>query len=578
MRAALPLAAATLLIVALSWPMLFTRGEFNPDWTLRIWFLWKESLGIRETGVPTFFLNYSRGVFYPEFAFYGGTLYALLGALSLIVGNAPIEIYVLSYLLGFAAAYGGWYWLGRMAGLGRWWAQVPGVIFITASYYLTLIYARGDQPEFLAVSVMPLLIAAGLSVLRAERLRFWPALALALSGVIFGGSHNLTLIWGSTLIVLTAALALVCIPQARSLVTRRGLARLACLLVPSLLVSAWYLLPAVAYESHTHISRESWSLTLIGTMPLVAAAVLFTLSRASASTPGADFALSLPILAMAWSLVAIPLCLRRGLREPWVRLLLICAAMTVLATIVMTHAGLILALPRPYAILQYAYRLESYVMLCVSATVLVGLRLVQRDSARPRLWAWALVAVLAVGFVGAIQQVDAIPTSGNRAKAVAYTGGPVPHPETFPDYLDLALPLLVDQRGNPPEVNFPEAAVRTYHASATLHLPPRELVYSNIAAGPEFVHVSGARIVGIDHEGGDVLEIGPSVAGAQPTPGAARPPTWTEHVSVSAADGLPIVAGRFISLAALAFFVGLFVWLGVRGLRRRQDRGANGPP
>jgi hypothetical protein len=38
---------------------------------------------------------------------------------------------VLTYVLGFAAAYGGWYWLSRMFGVGRWLAHVPGIVFVT---------------------------------------------------------------------------------------------------------------------------------------------------------------------------------------------------------------------------------------------------------------------------------------------------------------------------------------------------------------------------------------------------------------------------------------------------------------
>ncbi len=60
----------------------------------QVWFLWQQSLAIRADHVPSLFLNYPYGVFYPHFAFYGGTLYALAGTLSLALGNAPIETYV----------------------------------------------------------------------------------------------------------------------------------------------------------------------------------------------------------------------------------------------------------------------------------------------------------------------------------------------------------------------------------------------------------------------------------------------------------------------------------------------------
>jgi hypothetical protein len=159
--------AALLLIGALSRPLVFSGSYFGDVWLEHLWFLWQQSLAIRADHVPSLFVNYAYGVYYPHYAFYGGTLYALTGTLSLLLGNAPLETYILTYLLAFAAAYGGWYWLARQAGVGRWRAHAPGVVFITASYYLTLIYERGDWPELVGVSVIPLMVASGLSVLRA---------------------------------------------------------------------------------------------------------------------------------------------------------------------------------------------------------------------------------------------------------------------------------------------------------------------------------------------------------------------------------------------------------------------------
>ena len=86
--------------------------------------------------------------------------------------------------------------------------------------------------------MIPLLIASSLSVLRADRLRLLPALALAASAVIYSGSHSLTIVWGSSVMALTGILVLICIPQARGWLTWRGVLRVASLVVPALLISA----------------------------------------------------------------------------------------------------------------------------------------------------------------------------------------------------------------------------------------------------------------------------------------------------------------------------------------------------
>lgn len=562
-------APALLFIGLLAWPLVFSGSTFTGDWPAQLWFLWKQSMAIKADHLPSLFLNYPYGVLYPEYAFYGGTLYALTGTLSLALGNTPVATYVLTYLLGFAAAYGGWYWISRIVGLGRWWSHVPGLVFITSAYYLTLIYARGDWPEYIAVSTIPLMVASGLSVLRADRLRLWPALVLTLSSVIFSGSHSLTLVWGSTTLVVVGLAIVACVPQVRSAISRAGVIRVAGLVVPAVLTNAWFLLPATVYESSTRIATEypHARLLLQATMPLVSVQHLFTLSRASASTPGAVFALSLPILVMAWALISLPIFLWAGPRGTWTRIMLICAGFTVAITVLMTHAGLILALPRAYSGLQFSYRLESYVLLGICATILGGLVLARNGGRRVRLWLWTLVPLLAVSVVGGIQQTAAYPhsqldryTDFHELYTSPSAGG-----EVLTDYLDVHLPVLSDRYGNPPQLHFAPGAVNDNRISAVAHLHPGQLVETNLQGPPSLVHITGAKIVGISVHGYDVLEIAPNVATTgQATRGKSA---QAEVISLSPANGLPVVLGRIISVCALIALALQFLMLAAR--RRR---------
>src|ERR1700689_4615214 len=233
--------APVLLVGALTWPMLFTNSVFYLDWLRHLWLISQQSLAIRANHIPTFFVSDARSIFEPIYAFYGGTIYTLAGALSLVLGEAPVQAYILTYLMAFAAAYGGWYWIGRMANLGRWQAQIPGLVFVTCAYYLQILYATGDWPAFVGVSTIPLLIASALSVLRGDRIRVWPAIALIASSIGFFGSHSITILWGSTLMILTALAIVVCVSEARRQVTLAGATRVSGLVIPSLLVNAWYL-------------------------------------------------------------------------------------------------------------------------------------------------------------------------------------------------------------------------------------------------------------------------------------------------------------------------------------------------
>jgi hypothetical protein len=98
--------------------------------------------------------------------------------------------------------------------------------------------------------------------------------------------------------------------------------------------------------------------------------------------------------------------------------------------------------------------------------------------------------------------------------------------------------------------------VRDDRTTIFVHAAPGQLVDSNIRSAPEFVHISGAKIVGVDLEANDVLEIG---AGASVIPqadaSAGHGPVPTARITVSTADSLPIVAGRLLTWLALAILV-----------------------
>jgi uncharacterized membrane protein len=552
-----------LLLGVVTWPLLFTDSGFFDDWKHHLWLMWHESLAIQANHVPSYFLNSAYSVFNPTFAFYGGTLYALAGTLSVAVGGAPVEVYVLVFVLDFAAAFGGWYWLARMMGVNRWLALVPGLIFITSSYYIAIAYVQGDWPEFTGLSMIPLMVASGISVLLADRTRWGPTFALLVSSILFFGSHNITIMLGLTTLALTALAILAIVPDARRRVTRWGIARTAGIVVPAAMVSAWYLLPLLAYQSRTHEGRnyaESLE-TLKATTGMVSAAHLFTLSRANAGTPNPNpwvIPLSLPILAIIWVLASIIIVSWGGSRT-WKRTLLICSTMTILITVVMTHVGVLLALPRQYSFVQFTYRIEAYVLLALCAAVLAALVLARSGSRRARIWTWMAIPICAVSLVGAIQQMNAFPYSGVYAGTGRYTV--LDHPGEIEtgnnqDFQDDSEPIV--NARNLPKVSIAASEVRDDRVSWRMNLRPGALMATDIATGPYLVHITGAKAVGIDSENHYlVLAMGPG-SGSRP-------------ITVSTASGLPIVLGRLLSLVGFAILTLELVLLSTyRGLSKRM--------
>jgi hypothetical protein len=559
---------AFVAIAAVSWPLLFSNATFNKDWLNHLWYMWHESVAIREQHVPSLFLDYSRGIFYPVYAFYGGTLYALVGTLSLALGDAPLQTYILTYLIGFGCAYGGWYWTARIFGVRGWRAHIPGIVFVTSASYLTTVYVLGDWPEFTAVSMMPLMIAAGLSVLRAPRLRFGPAIALAASSVVFFGSHLITLVWGASTLGVVGIVLLACVPAARHAATRAGALRVAAIMIPGLLVSAWFLLPTAAYESHTLIAHTypHFRTYLRETMFTVAAPGLFKLSRAP--TPGSIVSLALPILAIAWVIASIPLLAWSGRRGTWMRTALVIATATAALTVLMTHAGLILALPRVYSTLQFGFRVESFVLLGISGALLAVLAATADAGPRLRRWTWLLVPIALVSVIGAIEQTGAHPHGQDRSTALASFTTPIHERLGQLDYLDDELPSYNTEA---PFVAFPiETAMRDGRVSEVVPVPADRLIATNIRGGPELVKVAGARIVGHNPETDDVLEV--TSPSAPSSAGRARA---TAIITVGPGDSFPIVGGRIISLLALVALAGQLGWIAVaRARRRRVERAA----
>ena len=89
--AVIDVAIATLAVLLIASPLLFTGDGFAPDFTNNIWMASYQHHVIAAHLHPTLFLHTQQGgVFYPLFAFYGGTLFALTGALAVVLGGSTI--------------------------------------------------------------------------------------------------------------------------------------------------------------------------------------------------------------------------------------------------------------------------------------------------------------------------------------------------------------------------------------------------------------------------------------------------------------------------------------------------------
>ncbi|MET0600813.1 MAG: hypothetical protein ABW167_02385 [Baekduia sp.] len=553
----LPMIFAATLVVALTWPIIARTNSYYLDWPMHLWFMRHQGYSLLHDGGPSLFMHSSEGVFYPLFAFYGGTFYVIGGLLAASLGGAGVYGYALSWVLTFALAYGGWVWLGRLAGLGWWAVQAPPAVFLTSPYVLTLVYGRGDLPEFVAVCSMPLLIASGLSVLRADRLRVGSAVALVFATILFTGTHNLTLLWGGSLLAVLGLVMYVCSPRIRRQVTGRGAARVAGLVVPAVLINAWFLVPALAYQSHTVIAglAPRWRFTVEHSIDLLFQS-LFTFDRYTIDV----WVFALPVLAMGWVASVGALTLRRAWRTSWM-LLFVCLGLVVALLVItmLTQGSLVLLLPEPYVMIQYTYRLENYILLAVAGGVLVGLVLVNEAVRWMRVLAWmSLAAVVAVSISGALRQIG---HPQSRAVRQIPFWNP-PSIDSMGDYADGTVPEV------PPkplkQLLFAAEQVEGSRTSATVDLQPGEIIVTNLMIMPALVHIDGARLIGDQIvRRGDVIQRRAVLrVDADAVPGAAR-------ITVSGARPWPVVVGQILSLLGV---LGLAANVLLRRLGRRSQR------
>jgi hypothetical protein len=566
--AVIDVAIATLAVLLIASPLLFTSDGFHNDFTNAIWLTGYQQHVISAHLHPTLFLHTRQiGVFDPLFAFYGGTLFALTGALAVVLGGSAIAAFEIVTLAAIAAAYGGVFWLARQLGVRGALAHAPAIVFATSAYYVTNLYGRGAWAEFIAVSALPLVLAASLRLVR-RRWRAGPVLCLVAATALFSGSHNITLLWGSTLALLALACYWLLGGRARGLPWRR-IGATAALIALGVGLNGWFLLPDVSYAHDTVVGGgmlEPWSATSFFNTAGVIFDPLRTVPRES-TTPA--LYVQVPVLALAWGLLAAPIYWReRRLRAGLVTALVV---LGVLLALIMSSGAWSL-LPTFFRQIQFAYRLQTYVTLACAGLVLVGaLALTRRgESGRAtrsdRGLVVALWLVLAFGLALCAWQLwvpsTRTPTSFSSRAQVLH-GPRTLLPESWyggDDYGDRSLPVIATTGR---KFTFYPTAVEDDRLAGVVPLPPGLAPFAtNISGGPYLVHVAGGtRVVGRAEVGGLVLKR--STDGSEPVP-----------VELKAQLSAPVLLGRITTAASAAL---LLAWALAAAVRRRRRRWAARP-
>jgi hypothetical protein len=566
---------AVLAVILVAAPMLFTDSGFAVDFTNHLWLTWAAGNGLSQTGHPSYFLNTPEtGVFYPWFAFYGGSLYMLVGGVSELMGGQPVVAYVGATTLAITGSYLGMVWLGREFGLRGWVRHAPALVVVTSAYYITNLYGRGAWTEFIATAVISPLLASGIHLARASRWRVGPMLVFIVSAIIFSGSHNITLLWGSTVAVVAGLILWLAMGRPGTLPLRR-IARLCALGVASVLVNAWYLVPDVGYAQDVSAHAEAYAGA--GASFFDTPAVLLDPLRTvpvESSTPA--LFVQAPVWFLAWGLVVGPLLLWRAgapsmLRRAWSGVAFLVGLL--LAMLMITPVWTVM--PFPFDEIQYPYRLSSYIYYAIAALVLVGALALQRASSaggdadagiRVRVLKIGLAGVCAVSIGLCVWQLW-VPSTlfpkwsyDNRQEALV---SPNKTPRTWYDpgsYNDDSARIVSVPSERALAID--PTKVRGDRFAGWVEAPPGLApIRTNIASGSYLVHLSGLTWLGRSSYGYAVVR-------------REKPGNGPVYVVLQTKRSPVIVAGWVLSLAGLVAVLAILAWASVRAISARRQKAA----
>jgi hypothetical protein len=538
------------VILCLLAPILLTDRTFSTDWGNHYWLIYMQGLDISHLHAPSYYLQSTLGAFYPYYAFYGGTFYAVAGTISAAINPEAAAVAV--YLGALAASYLGWTWLAKQAGVRGWRAQLPGAIAVTAPFAVTNLYGRGGIPEVVATAMLPLIAAAAISLVREPRARLRDMAAFVVGVVFLTGTHSLSLVWGTCFLAVVTVLLVACYwsPVKERVMRLVGLAWLAIL---GACINAWVLTPLILY--HGRLMEQDPD-------PITQGAYtnfrnLFSIFRDAGdpySIVKADINSALPVLALLWALVCGAVFWR--LLAPRSRALAVGLATFLIALVVLVLSpGLIERLPEALRFVQFPYRIVTYADLCVVGLVTLALAALERagSQSRARLAVYALAVIAAFNLVLSVVQNQQVRSwLSGRGEAL---GSSVQPPPTWYATLQFAdgsaepvAPTLRKQLIVPVEEGIRDSYRVTYPPG------PAGTVQTNIATGRYLVDLKGATPAGRGPDGQMVVRLPAS-------------PDRPRLVEVSAEGGSAVTIARWLSLLSL---LGAGLAVIVVAVRRRR--------
>ena len=535
-------------------PVLFTRRGFVDDWLNHLWLVGYQSGYIREHGVPTYFVSASDklGELYPNFVFYGGSLYGFWGYISAVVGVETA--FQVSIVVAVAWIINSLAMASRCIGLPWSLAFVPGILVVTSAYLTTILFGRGAWAELFALAGMTSLAAVFVVVMLRRQFDWKLAALVIVSSATWTGSHNITLMWGAIFLTVFAFVILLFMR-----LSRRSIPCLYVLILFAfstsigVLINAWFLIPDLMFAQRTLLGGGP-VLGWVINDPLVALGNALALDR---KTPFPDDTFlrthytQLPVMACAWIVLVLLWCFRRWRWTAWQ----LSAGGLVLAlvfVVLVLFPTLWYRLPTILQNIQFTFRLESYVAIALGFSLIGSLSCVLhiRNSGARKVIVGLLLVIVAISTGQALHQSwSSTAWYSNASEPLVSDRGLVLQnasvvPATFYDPGSFRQRPTVDAPAmtGPPLIFATEPFGTVTHARSKLR--SGSIARTNIASSP-FLRLDGAVEVGQTQDGFAIVRV---------TSDRGR-------VTASGDGGHVLWLARFVSIFAIIVSVGFLVFL-----------------
>jgi hypothetical protein len=562
-----------LVVALLVLPFVLRQNSWF-EWSNPYWFLQRQTEHVAATGRPTLFLHLDSGAFYPWFVYYAGPVTALLAYPAVVLG--PWTTFVLATVAVTVAGYLGVWWTGRNLGLSRRLAVLPALTFAAAPYVVCEIYGRAAWPELGAIDAAAVLLG-GLTALmmRPDGRRVGALAAVTGATAVIAGTHNLTLMLAAIILPLTL-LALLPLRPPDAAPLGRAVLRAGAATALGLGLTAAWLLPNLWYGHDTTIAQAFVSDGILtenfgGVTSF--SNLLAPWPRIPSQIPGREVYPQAPALVLAWVVVMLAVVLVR--RTPPRRVTAASAALVALAAgliVLVANPTWWLHFPTTLRMIEYPFRLLTFVALLVALAAAVGLRHLPAGGRARGLATGTLALAVAVQLAGALyiafHSEGGTTTRGIPAPRADEVTVDEP-PSAFGDrtaftsyqFRVMRKPTVRGRLNQDASLTI-EDPLTSDTAQLQGRAPVGTLVLLPIAWSP-FLHISGgASLAGRDADGTAVLRVDAADADGN----------WTAEAS--AATPWPLAVGRVISVVSLLIVLGLGV---SELLRWRRRRGATPP-